>query len=236
VIVLHRSSEHYKPGINRSALLLSHQIPFKKNSLLHGIIGGFIVLWGLLAIRPSDWRIWLLENSLLVGFIVVLALAYRSYPLSNLSYLLIAVFLLLHAVGAHYTYQNTPVDVWAKRIFHVKRGIYDRIVHLAFGLMLVLPVREVLSRFMKLRNVRLYIVTFTILLAASGLYELAEAWLALLADPQLAAAYVGLEGDPFDSQKDMTMALVGVLLTIGLISMLQFLAKRRNRRYKGRTS
>lgn len=174
-----------------------------------------------MAIRPSDWKVWAVENTLLVIFIVVLALVYRKFPQSNLSYLLIAIFLAMHAYAAHYTYQNTPVDEWLKQALHIKRGFYDRIVHFAFGLLIAFPVREAVQYFLKLRGKwPPYIVTFTIIMTASALYELLEMWSAYLFNRKLAAQYIGLEGDPFDSQKDMTMALIGILIAIALFLML----------------
>ncbi|MGO4109908.1 DUF2238 domain-containing protein [Paenibacillus sp. YAF4_2] len=207
--------------IGWSKWLRSHLIPFKQNRLLQMIIAVFIVFWIIMAIRPSDWKIWAVENSLLLAFIIVLAIVYRKFPQSNLSYLLIAIFLTMHAYAAHYTYQNTPIDEWLKQAFHIKRGFYDRIVHFAFGLLIAFPVREAVQYFLKLRKKwPPYIVTFTMIMTASALYELLEMWSAYLFNRKMAAQYIGLQGDPFDSQKDMTCALFGVLLAIVIFLIL----------------
>ncbi|MCM3626614.1 DUF2238 domain-containing protein [Paenibacillus glycanilyticus] len=204
-----------------SKWLRSHLIPFKQNRLLHTVIGVFVAFWIIMAIRPSDWKIWAVENALLIVFIVVLVVVYRKFPQSNLSYLFIAFFLAMHAFAAHYTYQNTPVDEWLKQAFHIKRGFYDRIVHFAFGLLIAFPVREAVQYFLKLRTKwPPYIVTFTIIMTASALYELLEMWSAYLFNRKMAAQYIGLEGDPFDAQKDMTMSLAGVLFAVLLFLLL----------------
>lgn len=204
-----------------SKSLRSHLIPFKQNRFLQIIIAVFIVFWIIMAIQPSDWKIWAVENALLLAFILVLAVVYRKFPQSNLSYLLIAIFLAMHAYAAHYTYQNTPMDEWLKQAFHIKRGFYDRIVHFAFGLLIAFPIREAVQYFLKLRTKwPPYIVTFTMIMTASALYELLEMWSAYLFNRKMAAQYIGLEGDPFDSQKDMTCGLFGVLLAIVIFLIL----------------
>ncbi|WP_336788616.1 DUF2238 domain-containing protein [Paenibacillus sp. MMO-177] len=204
-----------------SKWLRSHLIPFKQNRLLQITIAVFTALWIIAAIRPSDWKIWAVENSLLVAFVIVLIVMYRKFPLSNLSYLLIAIFLAMHAYAAHYTYQHTPIDDWLKQLFHIKRGFYDRIVHFAFGLLIAFPVREAVQYFLKLhRKWPAYIVTFTMIMSASALYELLEMWSAYLFNKKMAAKYIGLEGDVFDSQKDMTSALGGALIAIVIFLIL----------------
>ncbi|MCK9862833.1 DUF2238 domain-containing protein [Paenibacillus sp. ATY16] len=214
---------------DKSKWLRSHLIPLKQNRLLQITIAVLAVFWIIMAIRPSDWKIWAVENSLLVAFVIVLIVVYRKFPLSNLSYLLIAIFLAMHAYAAHYTYQDTPIDEWLKQLFHIKRGFYDRIVHFAFGLMIAFPVRESVQYFLKLRRKwPAYIVTFTMIMTASGLYELLEMWSAYLFNKKMAAKYIGLEGDPFDSQKDMTSALAGVLIAIVIFLILHRTLNRRN--------
>ncbi len=187
----------------------------------------FILIWVLTAINPVDWKDWIIENIFLVLFIGILAVLYRTFAFSNTSYLLITVFFTLHAIGAHYAYRDTPVDDLFKQIFNTKRGGYDRIVHLAFGLLIAYPIREAVIRLMKLRKIWLYAVTFATILASIALFEIIEMWVALLMSPQLAAKYLGLKGDPLDTQKDMNMALLGVLLAIGLMTFLSYLRNRK---------
>jgi putative membrane protein len=215
-----RPSEHYSS--KRSWLFHSHDIPFKQNWPLQIMIAVFVIVWVLTAINPLDWKDWLLESILPVLLIGALAFLYRSFPFNNVSYLLITVFLILHVIGAHYTYQHTPVDTLIKHIFHTKRGFYDRIVHLAFGLLLVYPMREVAVRAMKLRSVWSYIVTCAVIFACSAFFEIIEMLVALIVKSQLGAKYLGLQGDPLDTQKDMSMALTGALLSVGLMRWYRY--------------
>jgi putative membrane protein len=198
----------------------SHDIPFKKNWPLHIMIAVFVLIWGVLAIKPVEWKEWLLENVLLILFVGLLAFLYRTFKFNNISYLLITIFCILHAVGAHYTYRHTPLDDWIKDIFHTKRAIYDRIVHCAFGLFIAFPILEVAVRVLKLRRIWSYVVTFTALLAASAMFEIIEMLASLIAG-SLGKEYLGLQGDPLDTQKDMSMTLIGSLISIGLIAWIR---------------
>lgn len=225
--VLALSSAKQRRTLDWSRLLKSHQIRFKDNRLLQVIITAFTIFWVCMAIRPLDWRVWLVENALLVSAIVLLVWMYRVLPLTNLSYMLIAVFLALHAYGGHFTYNLTPVDEWLKQVFHLNRGIYDRLVHMAFGLFLAFPVREAVLFLLKLRHAGQYVVTFAIIVAAGGLFELLEMWAAVWFDPKMAAKYIGMQGDIFDSHKDMTMSLIGVVLALAIFGIQKRIAHKR---------
>jgi putative membrane protein len=193
----------------------SYDMPFAQNRPLQFMIAVFVLIWGVLAIKPVEWKEWLLENVLLILFVGLLVFLYRTFKFSNISYLLITIFCILHAVGAHYTYRHTPLDDWIKDIFHTKRAIYDRIVHCAFGLFISFPILEVAVRVLKLRRLWSYVVAFVALLAASAMFEIIEMLVAVIAG-SLGKDYLGLQGDPLDTQKDMSMTVVGSLVSIGL--------------------
>ncbi|QGQ98984.1 DUF2238 domain-containing protein [Paenibacillus psychroresistens] len=215
-----RSTEHDRIW---SRLFRNHNTPFTHNRPLHIMIIVFMFIWVLTAIHPVDLKDWIVENVPLILFIGGLAFLYRTFAFSNLSYLLIMVFLVLHAIGAHYAYQHSPIDSWFKTVFHTKRGVYDRIVHLAFGLLIVYPTMEITVRIMKLRSVWSYVVTFGLIMASAAFFEIAEMLVVtLLANPKLAAKYLGFQGDPMDTQKDMLMAMIGAILAIGVIGFLQY--------------
>jgi putative membrane protein len=182
----------------------------------------FVIVWIICAIHPVKMRDWLLDNALLVLFIGTLALLYRKFAFSNISYFLITIFCILHTIGAHYTYQQMPFDDWISQVFHTKRAMYDRIVHFAFGLLLTVPILEITVRVMKLRSLWAYVVTFTIVLASSALFEILELLVALAAGAS-GEKYLGLQGDAMDTPKDMAMNLIGVLLSIGVICFLGYL-------------
>jgi putative membrane protein len=124
---------------------------FWKKRLLQGLLVWYAVFWVWMAIAPTDRRDWLLENLLVFVLVGVLAATYRVFPLSDLSYLLITIFLTLHGVGAHYTYSEVPLGWWIKDTFDLSRNHYDRIVHFSYGLLMAYPVREV---FLRVANAR----------------------------------------------------------------------------------
>src|SRR5512144_1290148 len=116
---------------------------FARRPLLQALAGWYTLVWVVTAIRPFDRHDWLLENILVVLVLALLVGSYRVFPLSDLSYLLIAAFMTLHAIGAHWTYAQVPAGFWVQRILGLARNPFDRLVHLCFGLLLAYPIREV---------------------------------------------------------------------------------------------
>jgi putative membrane protein len=174
-----------------------------------------------MAVSPVDRGDWLIENLLALSFITVLILTYRRFPLSDFSYFLITVFMTLHAVGAHYTYAQVPLGYWLQESFHLSRNHFDRIVHFAFGLLMTYPFRELLLRTAHVKGAWAYVVPVNLALAFSGMFEIIESWVARVVSPELGDAYLGTQGDIWDSQKDMTAALAGALLCMLLVASFQ---------------
>jgi putative membrane protein len=172
----------------------------------------YLVWWSLLAIAPLDRKDWALENVLAVVLVGTLIVTHRRFRFSSPSYFLITLFMTLHAVGAHYTYAEVPVGFWLKDILSLSRNPFDRIVHFAFGFLLVYPLKELLVRTGHVRGFWAVYLPISGTLAQSGLFELVEALVAHLVSPDLGAAYLGTQGDEWDAQKDMAAALVGALL------------------------
>jgi putative membrane protein len=166
--------------------------------------------------EPVDRRDWLLENLLSLTLVAVLALTYRRYQFSRLSYGLIALFLTLHAIGAHYTYAEVPFGYWLKDFFILSRNPFDRLAHFAYGALLVYPLRELLVRLAGLRGFWASFLSVSTILAQSGLFEVAEAVVASIVSPELGSTYLGTQGDEWDAQKDMAAALTGALLTMSV--------------------
>ncbi|MCA9422875.1 MAG: DUF2238 domain-containing protein, partial [Nitrospira sp.] len=159
---------------------------------------------------------WFLENILAIGLVIVLIAIYREFPLSDLSYLLLTVFLTLHAVGAHYTYSKVPLGFWIQDMLGLDRNHFDRIAHFSFGLLLAYPLRELFLRRVQVQGFWAYYLPISGILALSGFFEILESWVALLVSPELGEAYLGTQGDEWDAQKDMTVAVIGAFLTIML--------------------
>jgi putative membrane protein len=177
------------------------------------------VLWLWLAIAPVDRQTWMLENALLVVFVATLAATYHRFALSRLSYLLIFLFLVLHTVGAHYTYSLVPYDDWSNvltgstlnEVFGWERNHYDRLVHFCFGLLLGYPSREIFVRIAAVRGFWGYLLPVLLMMSFSVLYELIEWAAAMVFGGDLGAHYLGTQGDVWDGQRDMALATLGAL-------------------------
>jgi putative membrane protein len=188
---------------------------FRNSRLLQGLLGWYVLLWVALAISPFDRRDWFLENILALLLVGTLLATYRMFPFSDLSYVLITLFLTLHAVGAYYTYAEVPLGFGMKSLFGLERNHFDRVAHLAFGLLLTYPIRELLVRKAHVQRSWTYVIPVVTLLALSGFFEIIESWVAQIVSPELGDAYLGTQGDIWDAQKDMTAAFSGALLSMG---------------------
>lgn len=124
----------------------------KSRRVLSCLVVACVAVWVVTAIHPWDRQAWILENILVVLFVLVLALTYRRLEFSDASYICIALFLILHLIGAHYTYARMPVGLWAKSAFHLSRNHYDRFAHASFGFLLAFPLRELILRFSGVRR------------------------------------------------------------------------------------
>jgi len=176
------------------------------------------LVWIITAIHPVDRQAWVLENILVVIFVAALAFTHRRLQLSNSSYLFIALFLLLHMVGAHYTYAKMPLGLWAKDFFGFSRNHFDRVAHFGFGFVLAFPVRELLLRFSGIRRGWSFWIAAGVILAVSGFFEILESIVAEIVAPGKGVDWLGGQGDEWDAQNDMLSAFLGALLMMGIIS------------------
>ena len=183
--------------------------------------------WLIAAIHPLDQQAWMLENLLLVAFVVVLFFGHRRLALSNTSYCLLAAFVLLHIVGAHYTYARMPLGLWARDYFGLSRNHYDRFAHGAFGFLLAFPVRELLRRFSGINRRWSFWVAPAVILAVSGVFEIIESIVAELVAPGKGVEWLGGQGDEWDAQRDMLAAVIGAGMMMALVAMIE--CRRRNR-------
>ena len=182
--------------------------------LERALLFGGAVVWVVAAVHPADRSVWLLENILLAVGVVWIVATYRKWRLSPSSHILIFVFFAIHVVGAHYTYSAVPIGEWLRPVLGTQRNHYDRIVHFLFGLLLVGPFRDQIGQAMRLRSRAAWFVSFLSITSLSTAYELMEWITASLVDPNNVAAFLAMQGDIFDSQKDMALAIVGA--SIGL--------------------
>jgi len=185
-----------------------------------GLLFGYGSIWIWLAINPVNRHDWFLENLLAVGLVAVLLLTYRRFPFSLTSYSFIAAFMVLHAIGAHYTYAEVPFGFWLKDMWGLSRNPFDRIVHFAYGLLLAYPLRELLVSRAGLQGGWSYYIPASGILAQSGFFEVVEAIVAMIVSPELGSMYLGTQGDEWDAQKDMAAAFGGAILTMLITAAL----------------
>jgi putative membrane protein len=177
--------------------------------LLLLIIAG-VFIWSV--IQPKDYFTWLLEVApVLIGLPLVWVFR-KSFPLSALVLALLTVHAVILMVGGHYTYAEVPFFNWLRDYFHLDRNYYDRVGHFAQGFVPAMVAREILIRKQVLQDKRwlLFLVT-CICLSISACYELIEWWVAVLSGTQ-AEAFLGTQGDVWDTQWDMCLALIGALV------------------------
>jgi putative membrane protein len=155
-----------------------------------------------------------------VGIAVLLA-TYRRFPMSHWVYVGTFVHLLILIYGGYYTYALTPLGNWARDAFHLGRNHYDRVGHLALGVFPAFVTREILLRLTPLRRGGwLFFITVAIVLAVAAFWELLEWWITLLVAGDVGTAFLGTQGDPWDTQWDMFLALVGALAVLPLLARL----------------
>jgi putative membrane protein len=169
-------------------------------------------------IRPYDAGTWWLEVMPVIFGAPILSLTYRRFPLTPLAYRLLAIHALILITGGHYTYARVPLGDWVARVFHLTRNNYDRLGHFAQGFVPAILTREILLRTSPLRRGGwLFTIVTAVCLAISACYEFVEWWAALLGGAA-AAAFLGTQGDVWDTQWDMFLALVGAIAAQVLLS------------------
>jgi len=169
-------------------------------------------------IHPYDPGTWVLEVfPILLGAPILIA-THRRFPLTSLVYRLLLLHAFILMLGGHYTYARVPLGFWVSDLLHLSRNHYDRLGHFAQGFVPALLTREVLLRLSPLRRGKwLFFLVVCVCLAMSAFYEFIEWWAALIGGSS-ADAFLGTQGDPWDTQWDMLLALVGAISALLLLS------------------
>ena len=178
------------------------------------------VFWIWAAINPTYPHDWVLENILVFIAVPLIVILGRYLKLSETSYTLITIFMILHVIGSHYTYAEVPFGDTLKTWFGEDRNMYDRLVHFCFGLLLAYPVREVFMRLSDAKGFWSYYFPIDLVGASSAAYEIMEWLTARTVDPVAGLAFLGSQGDIWDAQKDMLMAILGSVLAMIIVFIL----------------
>lgn len=170
--------------------------------------------------NPPAGRVsWLLEVGPGLAGIAVMVGTYRRFPLSSWVYVGCFLHLLVLIYGGYYTYALTPLGDWAKHAFGLSRNHYDRVGHVALGVFPAFVIREVLLRNTPLRRGGwLTFLILCVVLAIAAFWELLEWWTTLIVAPEVGEAFLGSQGDIWDAQWDMFLALVGAAIVLALFA------------------
>jgi len=195
-------------------------MPSDRGRLGAGLVALVLVVLVWSGIRPHDRFTWFMEVfPVLLGLPAVL-LTHRRFPLTSLLWVLLAIHACILMLGGKYTYAEVPIGNWVRDTFGLARNHYDRLGHFAQGFVPAILAREILWRRSPLRGSRwLPFVVVSICLAFSACYEFLAWWTALISG-EGATAFLGTQGDPWDTQWDMFLALVGAttaLLTLSAV-------------------
>ncbi|MBP1709289.1 MAG: hypothetical protein H6Q46_273 [Deltaproteobacteria bacterium] len=179
-----------------------------------------VFIWSV--IKPHDYFTWFLEVFPAIIALMILVGTYRAFQFSHLVYWLILVHAVILMIGGHYTYAEVPLFTWLKDIFALSRNNYDKVGHFAQGFVPAMVAREILIRKSPLTPGKwLFFIVVCICLAISAFYELIEWWVAV-GTGEAAESFLGTQGDIWDSQSDMFLALIGA------VSALVMLGKHHN--------
>jgi putative membrane protein len=185
------------------------------------LVGLFLAVMIVSAIHPHDYFTWTLEVfPAILGFLT-LCLTFNQFRFSTFTYSLILIHCTILFIGGHYTYAQVPVFDWIKEVFHQSRNNYDKVGHFAQGFIPAAITRELLIRkeIVKSNN---WIAFFTvcICLSISVLYEFIE-WFVAIVSGQSSEAFLGTQGDVWDTQSDMLFALIGATCMVVFIAKIQ---------------
>ncbi len=178
-----------------------------------------MLVWS--AVHPHDYFTWLLEVTPALVGIPLLIVNYNKFRFTTMVYFLIAIHAMILMVGGHYTYAEVPLFNWIRDTWHLSRNHYDRLGHLAQGFVPAMIAREILLRKTPLRPGRwLGFIVVCICMALSVTYEFIEWWTAL-ASGAASTAFLGTQGDVWDTQWDMFCATIGATCSVLLLSREQ---------------
>ncbi len=196
----------------------------------------FVLLWLALAIAPVFRSDWLLENLLVFIAVPMFVLTARRLRFSDFAYTCLFLFFSLHAIGAHYTYSLVPYDQWFEALggeslnglLGFQRNHYDRLIHFAYGLLVTPAAVEIFAHYGRYPRSWAALFPFLFMASHAVIYELIEYAAVLVFGGDLGQAYLGTQGDIWDGQKDMALALSGSAITVTALAIAGRLPVRRS--------
>ena len=175
----------------------------------------YIVIFSICAIEPYDRSVWWVENVPVMVIVALLVFSWHRYRFTDMSYILMAVFLILHTIGGHYTFERVPFD-FVTNLFGYERNHYDRLAHFSVGFY-AYPIAEILLIKGLVRSkLVLYLFPVFAIVTVAGGYEIIEWWYAVSADEAAGIAVLGSQGDIWDAQKDIFADTLGAIFVMAI--------------------
>src|SRR4029078_2022248 len=188
------------------------QVPSQRELLT--LISIYLIGFAALAVNPHDRADWALENLFPVSQLIAVIISYRYFKFTRLSYYLIFFYLFVQSWGGHFTYAEAAPFNWLRDHFQLGRNHYDRVAHFMLGFLLAIPINEILVQFVAASRRWLNFLTAEIVLAIGAFYGFIEWCVAVLATPNLGDKFLGTQGDVWETQWDMFLALGGAVITL----------------------
>ncbi len=195
-----------------------------KRRLKTGLLLLYFLVLIVSCIQPLYPREMYLQHSVTLLVAIFLVYVTIKNSLSNSSFIFIVLFMIFHMIGARWIYSNTPYDQWINSLtgfsidsfFGFQRNQYDRMIHFLFGFLIVIPLSEINIRWFSFPPKKALFVALLLILSMSSIYEIFEWVISIVLSPYDAEAYNGQQGDFWDSQKDMALAMAGALVMSGI--------------------
>jgi putative membrane protein len=194
------------------------EVPTKRELLV--LLAIYLLGFLILAINPHDRADWALENFFPVSMLLAAIITYPRYKFTRLSYYMLFFYLFVQSYGAHFTYAEAAPFNWLRDTYHLQRNHYDRVAHFMLGFLMAIPIREILLHYVRTSRRWMFFLTAAIVLAIGAFYEFIEWWVSVLVTPELGDKFLGTQGDIWDTQWDMFLALVGAIIIQILFSRM----------------
>lgn len=175
----------------------------------------YLGLFMVCAIEPYDRAVWWAENVPVMVIVSVMILTYRRFRFSDTSYLLMSVFIIMHTIGGHYTFERVPFD-FVSNLFGFERNHYDRLAHFSVGFYAYAIAELLLVKALVRSRLVLYLFPLFTIVTVAGVYEVIEWWYAVSADEAAGIAVLGSQGDIWDAQKDILADTLGAVFVMAL--------------------
>lgn len=197
----------------------------------HAMLGlVFLAVWIWSGINPTSHEGWMNETWVMFAAIPLLTYLTLRFRLSNLSFTLFTAVLIGHVIGSHFTYVEVPFGYALGAWMDTRRNMYDRFMHVLFGLLSAYPIHEILIKMNGKRSQWSYILPVEIVLSLSAFFEILEYFVVLFIRPEATDAFMGAPTDFWDATKDMLCAFSGAIIALVVILICHGLAAwRRNR-------